>query len=79
MECVNSVLCIFDKTHLQSSIQRTYDLPYYPVSSVSENSPIEFVVRGSTEEYIVCDHIFIEVKVKILHPSSRGFHGDPNP
>ena len=66
MECVNSGLCIFDQTLLQDSIKRTYDLPYYPISSISENSPIEFVVRGSTEEYIDCDHIFIQVDVKIL-------------
>ena len=66
MHCANSALCIFDKEPIQTDIKNCFDVNYYPLSSLNANSPIEFHIPGNVEEYIDCDHIFIEVSVKIV-------------
>ena len=65
MECANTALCIFDKEPIQTDIKNCFDVNYYPLSNLGDYNPIEFHIPGSVEEYIDCDHIFIEVTVKI--------------
>ena len=65
MECANSALCIFDKEPVQTDVKNWFDVKYYPLSGLGEGNLIEFHVPGSVEEYIDCDHIFVEVTTKI--------------
>ena len=65
MECANSALCLFDKEPFQTDIQNSFDVNYYPLSALGGGNPIEFHIPGTVEEYIDCDHIFLETTVKI--------------
>ena len=65
MQCANSGLLLFDVPPVQTDIKSSLDIKYYPLSSLSVGAPIEFHVPGSVEEYIDCDHTYLEVSVKI--------------
>ena len=67
MECANSALCLFDKEPVQTDIKNSFDVNYYPLSTLTGGHPIEFHIPGTVEEYIDCDHIFIEATVKITN------------
>ena len=67
MDCKNSSLCIFDKPGVLSDIQRSDSIDYYPVTTLSTDNPIEFVIRGSSEYYIDTANTQLLVRFKILN------------
>ena len=71
MECANSALCIFDGEPVQTDIQNSFDVNYYPLNNLGNGNPFEFHIPGSVEEYIDCDHIFIETTVKITQKDGK--------
>ena len=71
MECANSALCLFDKEPIQTDIKNSFDVKYYPKNTLGDGNPIEFHIPGTVEEYIDCDHIFLEVRVKITQKDGK--------
>ena len=67
MECKNSALCIFDKPGVLTDTQRSYFVDYYPVNTLSSDGPIEFVIPGSSEDYIDLGSTTLYVTFKIVH------------
>ena len=64
--CVNSGMCIFDELPVQTDIQSSKIVDYHPISNIEGNDiPIQFEVKGTSEEYIDCQDINIELKLKI--------------
>lgn len=65
MECKNSSFCLFDQQAVQTDILSSLTVDYHP--RTSENSgPIEFVIPGSSNEYINLENVNVDVKFKIL-------------
>lgn len=65
MECKNSSFCLFDKQAVQTDILSSQIVDYHP--RTAENAgPIEFVIPGSTDDYIDLSYAMIDVKFKIL-------------
>ena len=71
MECANTALCLFDKEPIQTDIKNCFDVKYYPVNNLGDNNPFEFHIPGTVEEYIDCDHIFLEVTLKITKKDGK--------
>lgn len=67
MDCKSSSLCIFDKPGVLTDIQRSYVVDYYPVNTLSSLAPIEFLIPGSTEDYIDVGSTSLYVRFKIVH------------
>ena len=67
MDCKNSSLCIFDKPGVLTDIQFTKTIDNHPINTVTQNGPIEFMIRGSSEDYIDLGSISVYVAFKILH------------
>ena len=65
MDCKQSSLCIFDTPGVQTDIQKNYVVDYYPVSSVTAGSPIEFHIPGNSEDYIDVNDISLYVRLKV--------------
>ena len=65
MQCGNSGLLLFDKPNIQTDIISSQNISYFPVSSLDVGAPIEFIVPGTVQDYIDCDHIYLQVGVKI--------------
>ena len=66
MDCKTSALCIFDKPGVLTDIQRSYNVDYYPVSTLSSDAPIEFVIPSSSEDYIDVSNTLLYVKFKVV-------------
>ena len=65
MECKNSSFCLFDQQAVQTDIISCQIVDYHP--RTAENAgPIEFVIPGSSDEYIDLSYAMIEVNFKIL-------------
>ena len=67
MDCKNSALCIFDSPGVLTDIKRSYMVDYYPINSLKDNAPIEFVIPSSAEDYIDLSNTTLYVRFKILH------------
>ena len=67
MECKNSSLCVFDKPGVLTDIQRSYVVNYFPVNTLSSTGPLEFIVPGSSEDYIDVNSAALYVRFKITH------------
>lgn len=66
MNCKNSALCIFDKPGVLTDIQHSNKVDYYPINTLTSDSPIEFFISGSSEHYIDLGNTELLVKFKIV-------------
>lgn len=67
-ECVKSELDLFTLPPTQTSIENSHFVYYNPVSTLSDDAPIEFIVPGHGDEYIDLAHTMIKVRAKIVKP-----------
>lgn len=64
--CMKSELDLFTQTPLQLSIDSSNFIEIFPVTSLSDKSPIEFFVAGNGEHYLDLSHSILHLQVKIL-------------
>lgn len=64
-ECMKSELDLFSLPPTQTSIERSDWIEYKPISSLTDDAPIEFSIPGFGEEYMDLSHTLLSVKVKI--------------
>lgn len=64
-ECLKSELELFSLPPTQTTIEGSNWVYYKPISSLTDDSPIEFVVQGQGEEYIDLAHTMLSLKVSI--------------
>lgn len=70
MECKNSSFCLFDQQAVQTDILSSKIVDYHP--RTAENSgPIEFVIPGSSDEYIDLSYAMVDVRFKILQADGK--------
>lgn len=66
-ECVKSELDLFTLPPTQTSVESCYWADYKPIASMTEESPIEFIVPSNTEEYLDLAHTMLSVKVSMVY------------
>lgn len=64
-ECLKSELDLFSLPPTQTSIESSQWIHYKPVTSLSDDSPIEFVVPGHGEEYLDLTHTLLSLRVRV--------------
>lgn len=67
-ECVKSELDLFTIPATQTSIESGKWVQYKPISSLTDDSPIEFVIPGHGDEYVDLSNTMINIKARILNP-----------
>lgn len=70
-ECVKSELDLFSLPATQTSIESGKWVYYKPISSLTDDSPIEFVVPGHGDEYLDLAHTMINIKARILKSDGK--------
>lgn len=65
-ECAKSELDLFSVPPTQTSIQSANYVEYNPISTITEGTPIEFVVGASGEDYIDLSSTQLFVRAQIL-------------
>ena len=65
-ECVKSELDLFSLPPTQTSIESGKWVQYKPVSSLTDDSPIEFVIPGNGEEYSDLAQTLLHIEATIL-------------
>lgn len=65
-ECAKSELDLFTIPPTQTSIEQSHWTQYNPVASLTDGSPIEFIVPGHGEEYIDLPHTMLKIRMKII-------------
>lgn len=69
-ECFKSELDIFALPPTQTSIESGQWVHYKPLSSISDDSPLEFVVSSGGDEYIDLSHTLLHLTVKVCREDS---------
>lgn len=64
-ECLKSELDLFSLPPTQTSIESSQWIHYKPVTSLSDDSPIEFVIPGHGEEYLDLTHTMLSLRVRV--------------
>ena len=64
--CGKSELELFSITPTQTAIKSSQWAEYRPITTLSDSSPIEFVITGSGEEYVDLSESYLQVTAKIL-------------
>lgn len=64
-ECMKSELDLFSLPPTQTAVESSHWVNYSPVSSLSDDGPIQFVVPGHGDEYIDLAHTMLSVRLQI--------------
>ncbi|XP_050454135.1 uncharacterized protein F54H12.2-like [Cataglyphis hispanica] len=64
-ECLKSELDLFFLPPTQTSIESSQWIHYKPITSLSDDSPIEFVIPGHGREYLDLTHIMLSLRVRV--------------
>ncbi|XP_043476692.1 uncharacterized protein F54H12.2-like [Leptopilina heterotoma] len=75
-ECLKSELDLFTLQPTQTAIESSQWVYYKPVSFLTDDSPIEFVVPGHGDEYIDLPHTMISLKVRLIVPARTAENAD---
>jgi hypothetical protein len=67
-ECFKSELDLFTLPATQTSIESGKWIQYKPISSLTDDSPIEFVIPSHGDEYTDLSNTLINIKARILKP-----------
>lgn len=70
-ECLKSELELFTVPSTQATIESSQWIYYKPISSLTDDSPIEFVIPGQGEEYIDLSHTMLSISVQIRSAISK--------
>lgn len=71
-ECLKSELDLFTLPPTQTTIESGQWVHYKPVSSLTDDSPIEFMVPGLSDEYLDLSHTMLSLRVSMLPPPGPG-------
>ena len=74
MLCNNST-DFFSKPIHQNQIINSYEVPFSPISTLSRDSPIEFRLMGSGDDYFNLAFSYLEVKVSVKNENKENFYG----
>ena len=66
-ECVKSELDLFTLPPTQTTIENSQWIQYKPLSSLSTESPIEFTVPGTSEDYLDLAHTMLKLQVSLYN------------
>ena len=64
-ECLKSELFLFEIPPTQTTMENSHGIQYKPILSLTDNSPIEFVLPGTGEEYIDLAHTMLRLRVSL--------------
>lgn len=67
-ECAKSKFDLFALPPTQSTIEQSQRTNCNPISTLSDDAPIEFVVPGHGDEYVDVSHTLVNLRVKIIEP-----------
>ena len=63
--CVKGELNLFTVPPTQTSVEHGCTMDYHPVSTLTDNVPVEFNILGSGEDYIDLTNTFLHLDMKI--------------
>ena len=75
-ECTKSELDIFTLPYTQTSIEKYTYVEIPPLSTVSDNGPLEFYVAGNGEDYLDLNNTFLHLRCKITNPDGSNIAND---
>ncbi|KYN21923.1 Uncharacterized protein F54H12.2 [Trachymyrmex cornetzi] len=64
-ECIKSELDFFSLPPTQTSIESLQWIYYKPVTSLTDDSPIEFVIPGHGEDYLDLTHTMLSLRIRL--------------
>ena len=64
-ECLKSELFLFEIPPTQTTIESSHYVQHKPISSLTDDSPKEFVLPGNGEEYIDLAHTILSLRVSL--------------
>ena len=63
-----SVLDLFTVLPTQTSIETGVHVEYHPLATITQNGPIEYVIKGTGEDYLDLTNSYLHVQAKITKP-----------
>ena len=75
-ECLKSELDLFSVPMTQTSIESASYVEYNPISTLTDGTPIEFVISGSGQDYLDLANTHLYVKVQILKANGQAIDGN---
>lgn len=70
-ECAKSELDLFTLPPTQTSIESGHWVQYKPVASITDDSPVEFSVPGTGDNYLDLSHTLLNLKIQVVKQNNE--------
>ena len=70
-ECTTSAMDLFVIPPTLNSVEHGSWVEYHPLATLSDTTPIEFVIKGTSDVYIDLANTFLQVQCKIVKPNGE--------
>ncbi|GFN84138.1 hypothetical protein PoB_001064400 [Plakobranchus ocellatus] len=70
-ESVNSGLDLFSLPPTQTSLESGQFVEHFPVVALAQGAPIEFIIRGTGEEYLDLSNTFLNIRAKVVKADGK--------
>ena len=64
-ECGKSELDLFSLPPTQTTIESSQSIEYRPIATLTDDSPIEFLISGSADEYVDLSETYVRLTVRL--------------
>ena len=78
MSSINNELALFQPAKIEKSIQRTEWINFRPIGQINKGSAIEFVIPGTSNDYVDLAKTRLHIKVRILKADGSPIAVDDN-
>ena len=76
MTCKSSALCLFDEQDVQMDIVGNVVTEFHPSNTISPNAPIEFHIRGTTDDYLDLGDLRLLLQLEIIKTDGKKWDAD---
>ena len=68
-ECTHTGLDLFAVPPLQTSVEHGCWVQYQPLATITDSGPIEFIVKGDSDNYLDLSNTYIHAQVRVMRPN----------
>ena len=68
LHCTTTGLDLFSSPPIQTAVEMGQWVEFYPLATITQGGPIEFMIKGNSEDYLDLTNSYIHLQAKVVQP-----------
>lgn len=76
LHCTTTGLDLFSSPPIQNAVEMGQWVEFYPLATITQSGPIEFMIKGNSEDYLDLSNSYIHLQAKVVQPDGTALVPD---